>query len=371
VATATRARAEEFAPDIESCETCGVTECFRNPSAQSLTHAGITAWLLDAWQPEFARFLSEERQASDHLLLPMDSLRWRIGPYRWPSHGFARVRSEPWFVFHRAWHSRRLASQGAARQKALLKFDEELARRFARRIPAEATHLVVTQNLLPFLWRDGLLGGRTFDVVMTRLPMVKLEAALNQASAAHAESCTLGDFRAPRDVVAAETAALGNASRWITPHSAIAELAGPRAVKLDWDVPNSKPATRGKWVVFPASTLARKGAIELREVARALNLPVRLCGPIIESPDFWREVHTEIRSGMSLENAACVVLPAWVEHWPRRLLSAAAAGIPVIASKVCGLAGVSGVSTIANGDVSALYDALTTLSQRMHVPAVS
>ena len=32
-------------------------------------------------------------------------------------------------------------------------------------------HVTLTQNLLPFLWRSGVLGGRTFDVLMTRLPL--------------------------------------------------------------------------------------------------------------------------------------------------------------------------------------------------------
>lgn len=49
--------------------------------------------------------------------------------------------------------------------------DAELARIYARRIPYTATHLVVSQNLLPHLWREGALAGRTFDVLMTRLPL--------------------------------------------------------------------------------------------------------------------------------------------------------------------------------------------------------
>jgi hypothetical protein len=34
------------------------------------------------------------------------------------------------------------------------------------------------QNLLPFLWRDGHLGGRTFDVLMTRLPIAKFHETI-------------------------------------------------------------------------------------------------------------------------------------------------------------------------------------------------
>jgi hypothetical protein len=361
---ATQAMNEVVAPEAESCETCGVTQCFRHPAIQSFAQAGFTAWLLDSWQPEFDRYVAAEKEAQDHLFLPLDSERWRIGPYRWPASGFVKVHSMPWFVARRSWESRRLATQGAARQRALLKFDEALARRFARDLPPEATHLVISQNLLPYLWRDGVLGGRTFDVLMTRFPIVALEAVLDRAATAHPESRTLADFRAPREIAADESAALEAASRWITPHSAIAELAGERAVKLEWHLPKADTPTCGEWIVFPASTLARKGANELRDAVRALELSVRLCGPVIEAPEFWRGVRTEMRGELSLGNAACVVLPAWVDHWPRRLLAAVASGVPVIATPACGLAGVQGVTTIPEGDCAALRNALADL--RLH-----
>ena len=41
-----------------------------------------------------------------------------------------------------------------------------------------------------------------------------------------------------------------------------------------------------------------------------------------------------------------VILPSWVEHQPRRLLKAVAAGIPVFASRYCGLEGVEGVTIV-------------------------
>ena len=53
-----------------------------------------------------------------------------------------------------------------------------------------------------------------------------------------------------------------------------------------------------------------------------------------------------------------VVLPAFVEHRPRRILQAVAAGLPVIASTECGLGGVDGVETVESGDAIALRDAV-------------
>jgi glycosyltransferase involved in cell wall biosynthesis len=52
------------------------------------------------------------------------------------------------------------------------------------------------------------------------------------------------------------------------------------------------------------------------------------------------------------------VLPAFVEHKPRRLLQAVAAGVPVIASDACGVSSVSGITTVVSGDAVALRDGL-------------
>jgi hypothetical protein len=345
----------------ESCETCGMISCFRHPTAAGLPQSALTAWVVDAFQPEHAAWLEKEHQPSDHLFVPLDSHRWRLGPYRWPSSSFAAVHEAPWTVLHRSWISRRLAAQGAARQKALLRMDERLAATFERRLPALATHLVVSQNLLPFLWRSGALGGRSFDVLMTRLPMAELERVLDVAAAAHPESPTLADFRAPPSLASAEMDALAAARRWITPHTGIAALAGGRAVILPWNQPPVRAIRRGSKLIFPASTLGRKGAWELRAALRELQLPLVLGGPVLEGANFWEGIPTTPAGTDWLEDTAVVVLPAWVEHQPRRLLQAVAAGVPVIASEACGLTGMPGVTTIPAGKPAALRDALATI----------
>jgi hypothetical protein len=349
---------DESPAEAESCETCGMISCFRHPSAAGLPQSAITAWGVDAFQPEHAAYVEKQRGAGDHLLVPLNSRRWRVGPYRWPDAGFARVHEAPLAVLHRSWVSRRLAAQGAERQRALLRMDERLAVTFERRLPALATHLVVSQNLLPWLWQSGALGGRTFDVLMTRLPMAALERTLDAAAAAHPESPTLADFRAPTAVAAAEKAALAAARHWITPHTGIAALAKDRAVLLPWTLPPRRTMAPGTKLVFPASTLGRKGAWELREALRELRLPLTLGGPVLERPDFWEGIETTRAGEDWLEDAAAVVLPAWVEHQPRRLLQAIAVGIPVIVTEACGLAGVDGVTTVPTGNTAALREAI-------------
>ena len=347
---------------VESCETCGVTECFRHPQTLGLSQTQSTAWLVDAYWPEYDHYLQQHRGGSDSLFVPLSNrLGNRPTRYPWSTEGFATVRQALLQTLKRSLLSRRLAAQGADRQRALLKMDEQIARSYARRIPHTATHLIVSQNLLPFLWQDGVLGGRSFDVLMTRLPMHKLQATLDQAAATWPDSLTLTDFRADPELVAMEKAALDEARHWITPHSQIAELGGDRSIELDWNLPQATPrenppAGQGR-LLFPASTLGRKGCWEIR----SLKLPIALCGPNLERSDFWEGADVEqrdYRSALRSPDISTVVEPAWVENNPRRLLQAVAAGVPVIASANCGLKGVRGVCTVPIEDLQALRNAI-------------
>jgi hypothetical protein len=353
---------------VESCETCGVTTCFRHAACANGAAGNVTAWLVDAWWPEFDAYLQTQRAPEDWLFLPLDGVRWRTASYRWKTSGFSRIRQSPWEVMIRSLVSRRLSAQGAERQRALLRFDESLARRYARSLPFSATHLVVSLNLLPFLWKDGVLGGRTFDVLMTRQPLAALQSALDLAHQRHPESRTLADFRVSPEVTAAESEALAEARHWITPHRGVAKLGGDKSVLLDWALP-ALPATlrmEGKKtrVSFPASTLGRKGAYEMREAAQRLGLRLALGGGVIESPDFWSGLDAAPAEGHWLSGVRAVALPAWVEHQPRRLLQALAAGVPVIATNACGLEGLPGVLSIPEGDTAALQRALEQVQWR-------
>jgi glycosyltransferase involved in cell wall biosynthesis len=248
---------------------------------------------------------------------------------------------------------------------------------------------VVSLNLLPFLWRQGVLGGRTFDVLMTRQPLAELQSALDLAHQRHPESRTLADFRVSPEVAAAESEALAEARHWITPHRGVAKLGGNKSVLLDWALPSvsqvdgekariafsgsagasrSHPATPMEGektkIAFPASTLGRKGAYELRDVAKRLGLRIALGGGVIEDARFWAGLDAAPAAGHWLSGARAVVLPAWVEHQPRRLLQALAAGVPVIATTACGLEGLSGVISVPKGDTAALERALERVLAR-------
>ncbi len=346
------------ASKARSCLSCEQLDCHRVRPAPTTTR-GHRAWLVDGLWPEHDAWLRSRRDRSDILLLPLDGRRFRRARYAWSSAGFAAVHQFPALTLARAVSSRRLAAQGAARQRALLRHEARLAEAMARTLPASATHLVIAQTLLPHLWQMGALGGRRFDVLMTRPPLWMLHAQLDAAARLHPQSPTLADFRADPRWLEVERSALAAAERIVTPHAGIARAFGDQALRVGWDrpprVPAREPAVRSgpARVWFPASTLGRKGAYELREALRGLDVGLVLGGPVLEAPDFWAELGIEIARG-GLDDADLVVLPSHVETAPRRLLAALSRGLPVIATSACGLEAEPGLSVVEPGDPSSL-----------------
>ena len=354
---------------LQSCVTCDERGCFRyvEPKETDFTRS---AYLLDEYYPEFDNYIRDVRREQDLLAVPLAGKKFRKENYAWSTENFQHVRQSRTVTLLRAYQSRKLASQGPARQQALLAHSERLARSYSRLLTYDITHVTVSQNLLPFLWRDGYLGGRTFDVLMTALPLRRLHERLDQAFALYPESKTLADFRADESLVRAESEALQCARRIITPHSEIAALYDNKVVLLDWTIPSKartpqpkRVTTHPAKIVFPASTIGRKGAYELRTAIEGLDVQLITMGAALEGPDFWRGILTEHRSGAEdwLEGVAGVVLPAFVEHKPRRLLEAVAIGTPVIASQACGLEHTEGVTNVPFGDVDRLREAITRL----------
>ena len=140
---------------------------------------------------------------------------------------------------------------------------------------------------------------------------------------------------------------------------------------LDWVLPQVAAVSAERHarplVVLAASALARKGARELAQALQGWPCRLRVLGAPSDDARLWHGIeHVEHMHwrGDWLAGASVVVLPAHVEHAPRALLRAVAAGVPVVASTACGLAGLRGVhgvhsvQEIAPGDVAALRAAL-------------
>ena len=346
-------------PVANDCTTCAEVDCRHHEPEQfssPLGESGPTAWLVDACWPEFSILFAATAHPEDALFVPQ---RLRQSPrHAWPHRVVAEETCATLVALRRAVSLRRTPKQGRALQDLLMRYDEALARRYAKKLSYLQTHLVISQNLLPHLWRLGELQGRSFDVLMVRHPMAVLQTKLDAAKARYPESPTLADFRAPEGIVIAESEALAAARTLFTPHSGVAAIDPRRTRQLDWIVPVAREriAPGGKSILFPASALARKGAYALREAMQGLDLEIIIAGRACEHDgDFWRGVRVRpLEDGAWPSQLAAVVLPALIEHEPRALLRALAHKLPVIATPECGLGADRGVTTIPAFDSDSL-----------------
>jgi VanW like protein len=348
-----------------SCLSCGVESCFRQQQPQVL--AGRTAYLVDDYWPEFDRYLQSSCTAQDYLLLPVAGQQIKKANYAWHTNGFGRVSQHRSILALRAAQSVLLhfAGQGAKFQQLLMSQSRYLAQVYGHSLAVDATHVVVTQSLLPHLWQGGYLQGRSFDVLMTALPMQKLQARLDLAAKHYPQSPTLNNFRVSPEIAAWEMSALQQAKKLIAPHQELAMLWPEKTELLDWVMPvaNTKstiPCNSKPTVVLPTSSLGRKGIYELKAALTGLDIHLIITGSELEEPRFWHDFEIEYvpNYAQALQRANIVVLPAWVEHQPRRALQSIAQGIPTIVSTACGLPDIDGVTQVPIGDIVALRTAI-------------
>ena len=338
------------------CLTCGQTTCHRHNLDDLDTGAPI-AWLVDGASPEFVALLRDRAGPDDILMLP--SRRLGRAASGWPT--LAAEYSADLAALRRTL-ALRSAGSGTPRARIVLDADARLAAAYARKLGAEHTHLVIAQPLLPHLWRLGALRGRSFEVLLDRLPIDAMHRVLDAAHDRYPDSTTLGDFRAPEAIAAAEREALGEAVRLITPHRAIAARFPPARVELiDWQAARPLPATRGgRTFLFAGPALARKGAHAMREAMEQLDIALLIERPGEERPGFWGDRDVRLLQGVP-SGLAGVILPAIVEHRPATLLRALAAGLPVIATEACGLPPQPGLTLIEPCDAAGLREAIRSL----------
>ena len=338
------------------CLTCGQTTCHRH-NLDDLDTGAPTAWLVDGASPEFVALLRDRAGPDDILMLP--SRRLGRAASGWPT--LAAEYSADLAALRRTL-ALRSAGSGTPRARIVLDADARLAAAYARKLGAEHTHLVIAQPLLPHLWRLGALRGRSFEVLLDRLPIDAMHRVLDAAHDRYPDSTTLGDFRAPEAIAAAEREALGEAVRLITPHRAIAARFPPARVELiDWQAARPLPATRGgRTFLFAGPALARKGAHAMREAMEQLDIALLIERPGEERPGFWGDRDVRLLQGVPSELAG-VILPAIVEHRPATLLRALAAGLPVIATEACGLPPQPGLTLIEPCDAAGLREAIRSL----------
>lgn len=343
---------------IHTCTDCGVSECFRHIPADTSRSAERNAFLIDECWPEFEEFAQIKKSNADDLFLPYHSNLKKISRYAWNTGGYRRTLAANAPTLLAAAKSRLRLNGDLPPVAVQVARAEELANYYGERLAIDASHLYVAQSLLPFLWRRGDLGGRTFDVLMTRLPLQALHQQLDDLADRFPERKSFKEFRAPEWMVTAESDALERANQIITPHSALANLFPLKTTWLQWKFPLTRQAGHGSCVVFPGPALARKGAFELRQALDGLGCQLRILSvQAMESKDLWDGIELAEPFDDWLEQASVVVQPAFVENNPRPLLRALAAGIPVIATPECGICAHPLLTLVPAGDPAALRKA--------------
>lgn len=298
--------------------------------------AARIAWIMDDVWPEYASMIAASLRPDDQLLAP-GLLGPRPARYRWPG---SVLHAGAFATARRHLAMRRVAkASGGVRQQAYLAADRELARALAKRIDYRVGHLVVAQAWLPWLDEAGMLGGRTFDVVMSRYPFAEIHRRLDEAAAEIGGSPTIADFRADPVLVARETALLARARRIVTPHHGIAALFPDRAMRLAWHRPSATERAAGNRVAFLGPTIARQRPDIVRSLASSLDAPLILFGDMLEGAEFWAGIPVERRAfGPGwLDGIGVILHPATLTSQPRRLLQALAAGVTLYATPACGL----------------------------------
>ena len=357
------------APLARGCLTCDELRCFRHPGTASATPTGRGAVLVDAWTPEFERWLRPLVVDADWFMPWRRRARRAAGA--WAPAGTGRhvvARRVAWL---RTALMRRLG-EGGGRQEARLRADRWIARDFARRLRPHHTELVVDQALLVPLADAGALQGRHYDVLVHALPADELQRRLDAAAQRWPDAASLRDFRVDTRFCDAELRALRGARRLVTAHADVARhLRGLGLSQVEYvawrlpvvdisHAPRGVPASTPR-VAFPASALARKGAHELAQALRQLGWRLLVLGTPSTDGALWRGIdveHASWRDATWMARADIVALPAHVEHAPRALLQALAHGLPVVATAACGLGPMPGVREVTRGDVAGLVAAL-------------
>lgn len=357
----------EDRPIARGCLTCEQVTCFRHES-RALPSSARSARLLHEWSPEFAQWLQAQPGQADWMVPWVPAHRRSLA---WPCDRTQFVVAM-WASWKRIARQRLALGEGSGRQAVRMQTSADLAQHYARSLKPEHTDLLIAQDLLVPLWRLGVLGGRSFDVWLTELPTSELQARLHAAAQAQPEELSLSDFRVPPQWEQDEWKALRAARRRLTTHADVASVlmaAGLSVDRLPWITPAApsphqpvlkhagQPTTT---LTLAASALARKGAREVAAVARQLGARVLILGSPPSDEELWSGIDWRCVGYSSpwLEETDVAVLPAYVEHQPRALLQALAAGVPVVASRACGLDPQAGWVEVEPGDIAALENAV-------------
>ena len=352
---------------LNDCYSCGNSACFKHPDRSSVKQEiETTTFILDEKWNEFDDYVQSISKDSDNFIISLKRNTFiRTERYSWKAFKSHKINATTRQGIYRALKLRFAPKQNNVFE-LMLHLDKKIAKAAAHQIPLETTHVVIAQNLLPFVYETGVLGGRSFDVLMKRLPIEKLHERLDYAHSKHPESPTLNDYRATNKLAKIENIALTKARKIITPHSEIAEIFKNKVVKLNWQIPTTSNAySKGNKILFPASALGRKGAYEIKRLALELNIDLLISGSAIEKDNFWDTIKVEKFKG-DFNEVGLVIYPTYVEHHPRQILKAISKGIPIITSTACGVDDLDKVILVELGNYEQLKNEVIKQLEMKH-----
>lgn len=352
---------------LNDCYSCGNSACFKHPDRSSVKQEiETTTFILDEKWNEFDDYVQSISKDSDNFIISLKRNTFiRTERYSWKAFKSHKINATTRQGIYRALKLRFAPKQNNVFE-LMLHLDKKIAKAAAHQIPIETTHVVIAQNLLPFVYETGVLGGRSFDVLMNRLPIEKLHERLDYAHSKHPESRTLNDYRATNKLAKIENIALTKARKIITPHSEIAEIFKNKVVKLNWQIPTTSNAySKGNKILFPASALGRKGAYEIKRLALELNIDLLISGSAIEKDNFWDTIKVEKFKG-DFNEVGLVIYPTYIEHHPRQILKAISKGIPIITSTACGVDDLDKVILVELGNYEQLKNEVIKQLEMKH-----
>lgn len=245
---------------LNDCYSCGNDSCHQH---EDQTHKNqqikTTTYILDEKWAEYDEYISKKINENDRFIFSMKKNFFvKTNRYNW---SFSSHKNSKTTLLSGIFRALKLRfSKNKNPFELSLQLDERIANSASKLIPIESTHLVISQNLLPFIYKNGMLGGRTFDVLMTRLPIETLHERLDYSHFIYPENKTLKDFRANKNLIDLENNALNKAQKIISPHTDIQKMFQNKIVKLDWNIEQNLNQKTGNKILFPASAIGRKGA---------------------------------------------------------------------------------------------------------------
>ncbi|MCB9251333.1 MAG: VanW family protein [Flavobacteriales bacterium] len=338
---------------LNDCYSCGNFKCFKHPTGVLTAHKkSITTYVLDEPWPEYNRWILQNMKPEDRVITTGFNLKSKTKkPGKAKEISFTtdlRIFLYKLILKYRVKSGKNLFSEK-------MKYDERISGLISEFLLPESTHLVLSQNFLPFLFKNGTLGGRTYDVLMTRPPLENLQQTLDQAYLKYPSSRTLSDFRVSQEILDNDNLSLTGSESILTPHKQIADIFNNKSCQIDWVYPDMKRKyLKGRDVLFPGSLLARKGAFEIKYLQKKYGFRLKVFGKATESPEFLNDFDFEHTGSDPFENIGLVIYPAYIENQPRILLKALANSIPVIASDACGLNKAEGLFTFESGNLAEL-----------------